>query len=209
MAPRKPASPRKPAGDTTATREKLLRLAARAFGTQGYSATTMRAIAEQAGIEAASIYYHYESKEALVDAVMAHGAQRIVGHIERHVAALPENAGAEARFRAAVLGHASALITYGDYALAHGRLLAQLPDAPRQRQVERRAQNQRLWQALLEDLRAQGLIRQDVDLALCRVFLLGAINSVPQWFDPRRGRLERVVDQLCAMFFEGVRPRRP
>jgi TetR/AcrR family transcriptional regulator, cholesterol catabolism regulator len=47
-----------------------LRLAARLFATQGYTATTMRVIAEQAGIEAASIYYHFSSKEELVDVVM-------------------------------------------------------------------------------------------------------------------------------------------
>lgn len=47
---------------TVDTREKLMRLAARAFGTQGYAATTMRGIADQAGIEAASIYYHFSSK---------------------------------------------------------------------------------------------------------------------------------------------------
>lgn len=55
------------------TRENLLKLAARTFGTQGYSATTMRKIAEQAGIEAASIYYHFSSKEQLVDEVMEQG----------------------------------------------------------------------------------------------------------------------------------------
>jgi TetR/AcrR family transcriptional regulator, cholesterol catabolism regulator len=198
--------PRKPTGDSAATRETLLRLAARSFGTQGYSATTMRAIAEQAGIEAASIYYHFASKEELVDVVMAHGAQRIVRHVEQHLGALPAGATAEQRLRAAVRGQMSALVEYGDYALAHGRLLAQLPDKARERQIERREQHQQLWQALLQDLRAEGLIRADLDLALCRVFLLGAINSTQTWFDPRKGDLDRVADQLCAVFFEGARP---
>ena len=45
----------------------------------------MRAIAEQAGIEAASIYYHFASKEELVDEVMAHGADAIVQHLKDHL----------------------------------------------------------------------------------------------------------------------------
>ncbi|WP_289237391.1 helix-turn-helix domain-containing protein, partial [Escherichia coli] len=48
------------------------------FGEQGYSATTMRNIAEQSGIEAASIYYHFASKEELVDEVMEQGGNRII-----------------------------------------------------------------------------------------------------------------------------------
>lgn len=187
------------------TREKLLRLAARSFGTQGYSATSMRAIAEQAGIEAASIYYHFPSKEALVDEVMAHGADSIVRHLKDHLDALPSGADAEARFRAAVRGQMSALIKFGDYALAHGRLLAQLPETVQERQVKRREQHQKLWDRLLGDMKDEGLLREDADIHLCRVFVLGAINSVQAWFNPRKGSLEAAADQLCTIFFDGTR----
>jgi AcrR family transcriptional regulator len=188
------------------TRENLLRLAARSFATQGYAATTMRAIADQAGIEAASIYYHFSSKEELVDVVMEHGADSIVQHIKEHFDALPPEATAEDRFKAALIGQMSALVKFGDYALAHGRLLTQLPDNVRERQVKRRERHQQLWTAVFEDLRAEGLLREDVDIALCRVFVLGCINSVQTWFNPKKGSLDKVADQLSTMFFEGVRP---
>ncbi|WP_168789080.1 TetR/AcrR family transcriptional regulator [Paraburkholderia aromaticivorans] len=187
-------------------RETLLQLAARSFVTQGYTATTMRSLADQAGIEAASIYYHFSSKEELVEVVVAHGGDSIVQHIREHLDALPPNASAETRFKAAVLGQMSALIKFGDYALAHGRLLAQLPDKAREGQVKRHEQNQRLWTQLLEGLRTEGMLRPDVDIALCRVFLLGCINSVQGWFNPRKGALDQVAEQICGMFFEGVKP---
>lgn len=197
---------KKQANATPDTRENLMRLAARSFSTQGYSATTMRAIADQAGIEAASIYYHFSSKEELVDAVMAHGAESIVQHLKEHLAALPPDANALQRFRAALVGQMSAVIKFGDYAMAHGRLLAQLPDKTRERQVKRREQHQKLWTALMEDLRAQGFLREDVDIHLCRVFALGFVNSVQTWFNPRKGSLERVAEQFCKVFFEGAAP---
>ena len=197
---------RKQVSVTTDTREKLLMLAARSFGTQGYSATTMRGIAEQAGIEAASIYYHFSSKEELVDEVMSHGADAITEHIEQHLDALPPNAGARERFKAALVGQMSALMKFGDYAMAHGRLLAQLPDKPRERQLKRREQHQKLWSSLFEGLRDEGLLRREVDIALCRVFVLGFVNSVQTWFNPRKGSMEHVAEQLCAIFFEGVLP---
>ncbi|MGQ7937621.1 TetR/AcrR family transcriptional regulator [Paraburkholderia sp. D1E] len=188
------------------TRENLLRLAARSFATQGYAATTMRAIADQAGIEAASIYYHFASKEELVDVVMEHGADSIVQHIKEHFDALSPDATAEDRFKAALIGQMSALVKFGDYALAHGRLLTQLPDNVRERQVKRRERHQQLWSGVFDDLRAEGFLREDVDIALCRVFVLGCINSVQTWFNPKKGTLDKVADQLCTMFFEGVRP---
>ncbi|CAG2132785.1 TetR/AcrR family transcriptional regulator [Cupriavidus numazuensis] len=193
---------------TVDTREKLMRLAARAFGTQGYSATSMRYIADQAGIEAASIYYHFSSKEELVDTVMEHGAASIIRHIQDHLDALPPDADAEQRFRAALLGQMSALIQYGDYALAHGRLLAQLPDSVRERVIKRREKHQAFWSRLLEDLRDEGQLREDVDIALCRVFVLSAITSAQTWFNPRKGSAEKIIDELCAIFFDGARPKR-
>ncbi len=191
---------------TADTRETLLRLAARSFATQGYTATTMRSIADQAGIEAASIYYHFSSKEELVDVVMEHGADSIVQHINEHLNALPANANADDRFKAVVVGQMSALIKFGDYALAHSRLLSQLPDKVRARQIKRRERHQQLWTVVFDDLRTEGFLREDIDIALCRVFILGCINSVQTWFDPKKGALDKVADQLCAMFFEGVKP---
>jgi TetR/AcrR family transcriptional regulator, cholesterol catabolism regulator len=187
-------------------REVLLQLAARSFAAKGYAATTMRSIADQAGIEPASIYYYFSSKEALVEGVVVEGAARIVQHIQDHLDTLPTEAGAEARFRMAIRGQMSALVHYGDYALAHGRLLAQLPDRTREGQVSRREDNQRLWNGLLEGLRAEGRLRDDVDISLCRVFLLGCINGVQGWFDPRKGSLEQVAEQVGDLFFQGVRP---
>ncbi|RKJ95183.1 TetR/AcrR family transcriptional regulator [Alicycliphilus denitrificans] len=195
-------------GSTNAneTRENLLKLAARTFGTQGYSATTMRNIAEQAGIEAASIYYHFSSKEELVDEVMEQGAGRIVQELNGHIEALGPDATAEQRFRAAVLGQMTGLVKHGDFALAHGRLLGQLPEAVRERQVKRRERHQRLWNGLLEDLRTESRLRGDVDIHLARIFILGSINSIQSWFNPRKGALEKIADQLCDMFFAGVSP---
>jgi TetR/AcrR family transcriptional regulator, cholesterol catabolism regulator len=188
------------------TREVLLRLAARLFATQGYSATTMRSIAEQANIEAASIYYHFSSKEELVDVVMEHGADSIFQHINGHFDALPPNANAEDRFRAALVGQMSALLKFGDYALAHGRLLSQLPDAVRERQIKRRERHQRVWTTVFDNLRNEGFLREDVDVSLCRIAVLGFINSVQTWFDPKKGSLDKIADQYLTMFFEGVQP---
>ena len=111
------------------TRENLLRLAARSFGTQGYSATSMRSIAEQAGIEAASIYYHFSSKEELVEEVLRYGVQFTHTHVREAVDKLPDGTGPGKRLEAAVVAYLEAMLDLGDLAPAHFRTFNQIPSS--------------------------------------------------------------------------------
>ncbi len=51
-------------------RRELVAIAQRAFAEEGYAGTSLSRIAELVGIQKASLYYHYPSKEALYLAVM-------------------------------------------------------------------------------------------------------------------------------------------
>ena len=55
-------------GNTT-RREEIVEVAARLFKQKGYSATTMRDIAEQVGMEAASMYNHIKGKDELLSEI--------------------------------------------------------------------------------------------------------------------------------------------
>jgi len=50
------------------SRGQILDAAARMLRRQGYGNTTLRKIAEVAGIQAGSIYYHFASKDEIMDA---------------------------------------------------------------------------------------------------------------------------------------------
>ena len=54
------------------TRELILSTALRLFREQGYSKTTMRAIATEAGVSVGNAYYYYSSKEHLMQAYYDH-----------------------------------------------------------------------------------------------------------------------------------------
>jgi AcrR family transcriptional regulator len=57
-----------------ATKEKILDTAQRLIGERGYSATSVRHIVTEAGVNLAAIHYHFGSKEELLDAVIARRA---------------------------------------------------------------------------------------------------------------------------------------
>ena len=65
--PRKTADER----DDGNRRQDLLRAAARLFRTQGFAATSTRDIASAAGMHSGSPFYHFESKSALLYAVLS------------------------------------------------------------------------------------------------------------------------------------------
>ncbi|HEY8480117.1 MAG TPA: TetR/AcrR family transcriptional regulator, partial [Spirillospora sp.] len=52
-------------------REHLVKLAAELFAEKGYQATTVRNIADEAGILSGSLYHHFDSKESIVDEILS------------------------------------------------------------------------------------------------------------------------------------------
>ena len=72
-------------GSAAVTKQRILDAAERAFGTYGFSQTTLRSIVKDAGVNLALVNYHFGSKEELYQAVVARMAEPI---IERQLAAL-------------------------------------------------------------------------------------------------------------------------
>ncbi|WP_165605912.1 TetR/AcrR family transcriptional regulator [Mycolicibacterium mucogenicum] len=58
------------------TREQLLAAALEKFGERGFHATTMKDIAQQAGVSPPSIYNHFDSKESILYASLMWGLTR-------------------------------------------------------------------------------------------------------------------------------------
>jgi AcrR family transcriptional regulator len=55
---------------STDTRSRILSAAVRLFGEQGYAGTSVRDIAESLGLTKAALYYHFPSKETILDALL-------------------------------------------------------------------------------------------------------------------------------------------
>src|SRR5262245_49002589 len=54
----------------TPTRQRILDVAADLFVEQGYEATSLRAISERLGFTKAALYYHFRSKEEILQALI-------------------------------------------------------------------------------------------------------------------------------------------
>jgi AcrR family transcriptional regulator len=59
------------------TYQTILQVAARLFSRQGYTATSIRQIAEESGIGKATIYHHFTDKQAIVLALLLRNTSRM------------------------------------------------------------------------------------------------------------------------------------
>lgn len=75
----------------TATRERLLDQAVRAFGREGYAAVSLDDVAEAVGVRKQSLLYHFPSKESLLAAAAINAAREIGAALESALASAPES----------------------------------------------------------------------------------------------------------------------
>ena len=68
------------------TRDRILDSALHAFGTRGYEATSLDALAAQLGVRKQTILYHFASKESLLDAVIDEAGGELIAVLEEAVA---------------------------------------------------------------------------------------------------------------------------
>src|SRR5579859_3315423 len=95
--------------ENRSVRDKVLAAAVQLFAEYGYHAASMRDIARMAGIQAASIYYHYASKQALLVEIMETYMLQLNAALE-HI--LREEHEPQQRLSAAVANHIRLHTTY-------------------------------------------------------------------------------------------------
>jgi AcrR family transcriptional regulator len=78
------------------TRERILEVAMELFTQQGYEATSLRQIADRLGVTKAALYYHFQSKDELLLALLEPAQQMIDELLDRLAAADSIDAWAEA-----------------------------------------------------------------------------------------------------------------
>lgn len=186
------------------TRQRILEAAARVFRHRGYSGTRLSEIAEIAGMQVGSLYYHFRSREALVAEVMAIGLAQTEEAFRAALADLPADAGHAARIRAAVETHVLQLIEPGDFPAAVFKLIAEVP--PDLREAHRAGERAfgRMWRDLLEAARADGALRADADISILRMLIVGAMNWTIEWYRPEVGPARRVAEQCAALVLNGI-----
>ncbi len=200
----KPRDPSSAPPRADATREQILAEAARLFRHQGYAATTLRQVADAAGIKAGSIYYHFDSKDQILGEVLDKGIELVMQAVRQRIDALAPDATYRQRIAAGIEGHLYGMLHYGDFTSANIRIYGQIPLAAKKKhRVVRRAYAE-YWDQLFDAARVAGELRTDASLAVIRLFVIGALNWTVEWYNPKRGAFKEFAAQITMIIFDGI-----
>ncbi|MGD9924976.1 MAG: TetR/AcrR family transcriptional regulator [Pseudorhodoplanes sp.] len=203
-AARAASKTRAPYRKSERSRRRILNAAAHLFRRKGYADTSLRDIAHRANMISGSIYYHFDSKEDILDAVLQEGIIALHNAVRAAVEALPARATPRDRVSAAVHAHLNALLSQGDYIRANAREFERAPPVIRKRNLVLRQQYAAYWRSLFEEAKAAGQLKPEVDLTLLRLFLLGALHWTVDWYDASKQPISALADRLLSFFYYGV-----
>lgn len=191
-----------------ATRRRILEAAGQVFRDQGYAGTRLSDVAAVAGIKAGSLYYHFDSREALVAELMMDAMERTAGFVRRSVDALPPGATEIDALCTAIAAHLESVLT-NDAASALVRIYGQVPDAVRGEAAGASREYGRYWRELLRAAVEGGRLRSDIDIASTQVVLTNALNWTAEWYRPE-GDLSpvEIASEFCSLLLDGLAVRR-
>lgn len=188
-----------PESKSARTRKRILDAAAHVLSRNGYAGTRLSEVAELAELQAPSIYYHFASRDDLVEEVMWSGIADMHRHVSTILDALPDGTSSLDRIMVAVEAHLRHELEISDYTTAAIRNAAQVPQKIRARQLVEEAAYGNLWKKLFRDAADAGALSPDLDLLTARMLLLGALNWTSEWWTPETGSLDTVVRTVQAI----------
>jgi len=187
------------AGSAPSRRQEILDAAAYLFSTQGFSATTIRQIAERCGIESGSLYYHFRSKNELLQDILTFAITTTADNVRTAVEALPAGSSARTRVETALWAHLRTLHEHVEYTSTNIRFKAQVPLEVQVAVQDMRRDYSNLWHRLLSGARADGAFAADLKISLLRPLILGTLNHTMVWYDSGRGNLDELFDVIKVM----------
>ena len=163
-------------------RDELLQLAAAMFAERGLKATTVRDIADSAGILSGSLYHHFKSKEQMVEEVMRDFLDWLFTRYEQIIATEPDPL---ARFKGLFMASFDAIehrhaqvVIYQDEAKRLG-VLPQFAFVD-----ERNRQQRKMWVEVLKQGMADGVFRSDLNVDLVYRFIRDTTWVSVRWYQP-------------------------
>lgn len=181
--------------------ESVLSGAVRVFNERGYDGTSMEDLSRELGITKSAIYHHVVGKEELLRL----GVNRALDGL---FAVLEEVKAVEgtALHRLELLVHNSVLLLIDELPFVTLLLRVRGNTKIERKALARRREFDALVTEMVEQARDEGHLRADVVPAITARLLFGMVNSVVEWYRPRRGdNPQELADIIVAVSFDGLR----
>ncbi len=200
---------RRPANDETdgrggsERRSALVQLAADMFAERGFRATTVRDIAEAAGMLSGSLYHHFDSKESIMDELLQAYIDELLPEYRR----IADEGGPAREVLSQLVTtafasfdrHRPAILVW----LGEGLHLRELPRFAYVAQAE--AETEQLWTQVIRRGVRSGEFRKGLDAKLAYRFIRDVVWMAARWYRPG-GRLtvQQLAKQYLSIVLDGI-----
>ncbi|MEO7398978.1 MAG: TetR family transcriptional regulator [Ilumatobacteraceae bacterium] len=181
--------------------EALLKVATRRIARVGYSATSMRDIADDVGVAVAASYHHFEGKSAILREIVERGYRELNARL---AAVIESETGPDATLEALVRELVLAMMAEFDFATAARFDRRAILDTMGGRYGELRDVATGLLESALRDGQGAGLLRDDIDHRTAGRIISGMWNWLPDWSLPERDGGRRLAESLARIARYGV-----
>ncbi len=188
-------------------RTQMVGLAGDLFAEKGFRATTVREIADAAGILSGSLYHHFDSKESIADEILSSFLNEVLADYRA--------AAASAGRPRAVLEQ---IVRSTSHTLSrHRAALAMLQNdwtyfagQPRFGYLRKAVREiERTWLTQLERGKESGDFRADLDVRLTYRLLRDVLWIPSQWRQAGGFSTDQVVDGFLRLLFDGIAAQHP
>lgn len=177
----------------SAMKAKIKRVAVDLFFQKGYFATSISEIVRGCGIQKASLYYHYTSKEELLFHILQTTMDDLTHFLKSNLAGLSD---VESRMRAAIRGHVQFhLERQKENFIANAELRGLTPEHYLEI-VDKRDAYEAIFQELIQEGEDQQVFTAG-DVKILSYAILTLCTAGAAWFKPE-GRL--TVDEIAHIY---------
>ncbi|MET0242329.1 MAG: TetR/AcrR family transcriptional regulator [Flavitalea sp.] len=190
-------------GNKSSTRRDIIITKASAlFREKGYSASSMRDLAEIVGVEAASLYNHISSKGEILQEICFKIANEFMSNIEKIDSS---NISSIEKIEAILRFHVQHMLNHYEDVYVSDREWKHLPDPYLSNyQSQRRAYRQRMGR-IIDDGIAKGEIK-DIDSSTAVLIMLHAVSGIESWHrSKKKVPGELLEENMLMILIDGMR----
>lgn len=187
-------------------RDEILQIARALFAEKGFEAASIREIGDAAGILSGSLYYHFATKDDMLDELVR---PFVLPLLKQYELIANSDAAAPDRLRNMIRFGLENLVREPDLLkiVANDRKFFAKSD--RFSYVEEAWQDIfQIWYGVLQDGVRQGSFRADLNLHITLRMIIELLNGTVDWFRPDgRFTIEQVINTQIELLFGGLAAR--
>jgi len=176
----------------------ILRQAAKMFHERGYMASTLRQLARRCGIQGASIYYHFSSKQEILFEIMDHTMTTLIDQLRETIDGVEDPL---EKLDRAIRFHIQYHIENPYITHVADAEIRSLTAEYFEQVIRKRREYEGFFHRMLTDGVAAGLIKVD-NITLTRIAILQMCTGVTIWF---REDGPLTLDQVAEAYIQFIR----